>query len=558
MSRPLIVTLLAGALLAKGAAALRAADASSEDDQANLRAAAWLHAQDGPPSNERLEALRMSDPKSYELVKALLAKQQLGLLNPEPKRPAGVAAFAKFENEGSTETQGTARAQVDLPYANVAEVAAASGISVRTQNSNSIDWRPQGGDDRDAQMVDNVLGTVASLRGSAQGLSPIPNGPERESPPPAASAYVEQPHIPAPVSFNAAALPALPAAVHTVDVRDGAVPSSLAADEALFRVGGAGSLEAMSEPQPASQMPPAPSQGWDAHAAGLRKQLAANDMGIPSMGWGKFQQDADTQNVAARAVPVQRGVSRVEVPFPVIDELAIEGSDDAPPSPASSASTGSARTQLAMPAMGTAMSTAQSNEYVSPLLKDNPLLTPMEGPATWGNLNRAFLITSGRLPPTVAAEGTTENAPVTPPAHVNEYLSVLGVKPKPVAPSKPKPNVAQLMTNSYLKGIDWSSNAPDYVPPLSLAAARAPPAPQPTAPQSQSIGQAKLVDVAQTMPDLSAAWSAFSDLQAAGPAPASVAGGDTLTALGLTAQDQPLVPQAPILVQRKAARPTRA
>merc|ERR1719456_968882 len=55
------------------------------------RAAAWmwirLHAWDKQPQPDELAELKSADPNSYAIVSALLAKQQLGVLNPRHPRP---------------------------------------------------------------------------------------------------------------------------------------------------------------------------------------------------------------------------------------------------------------------------------------------------------------------------------------------------------------------------------------------------------------------------------------------------------------------------------------
>jgi len=131
-----------------------------------------------PPKVDELAELNRENPEAYALVKALLTKRSLGLL--DPKHPTasfagptaeqrqnqeaveqGPEAFAKFASPGELESHGHQEslvgttASVALPYANVGSAHADVGLN----------WKPQDGGLSDEQMVQNLLGAVAQLKG---------------------------------------------------------------------------------------------------------------------------------------------------------------------------------------------------------------------------------------------------------------------------------------------------------------------------------------------------------------------------------------------------------
>lgn len=146
--------------------------------QAEVKAKAWLreHASDNP---DELAELKTENPDAYALVKALLTKRSLGLLDPKhptasfaapaPKddsdQPSGAAVFAKFattpkEQLALTGQQTVASAAVPYPEA-AAEPSQVPYPEARGSSQNWMNWKPDGNDD-DA-MVQNVLGAVADL-----------------------------------------------------------------------------------------------------------------------------------------------------------------------------------------------------------------------------------------------------------------------------------------------------------------------------------------------------------------------------------------------------------
>merc|ERR1719159_807888 len=78
------------ALMSLTASAGRAASAAD-------RAQQWMKAQMDPNDKAGLNDLKSSDPNAYAIVQALLAKQQLGLL--DPKHPTANFAGAHKHDE---------------------------------------------------------------------------------------------------------------------------------------------------------------------------------------------------------------------------------------------------------------------------------------------------------------------------------------------------------------------------------------------------------------------------------------------------------------------------
>lgn len=126
------------------------------------RAAAWLREHSDAPNADELDELRSANPTAYAIVKALLTKRSLGLL--DPKHPSASFSAAKAPTEA-----------VPGPEA-FANIAAESGEKPQVQpmypeaptstgHHNWMNWKPQQSAIDDEAMVNNVLGAVASLKG---------------------------------------------------------------------------------------------------------------------------------------------------------------------------------------------------------------------------------------------------------------------------------------------------------------------------------------------------------------------------------------------------------
>lgn len=105
----------------------------------------WLKAHQSP---DDLAELAKADPNSYAIVKALLAKQQMGLLKMGTNNPAA--------SESSSASESSAAGS---SYEEESPAPVSSG------SHNWMSWKPND----DAAMVSNVLGQVAALRGGGSG-----------------------------------------------------------------------------------------------------------------------------------------------------------------------------------------------------------------------------------------------------------------------------------------------------------------------------------------------------------------------------------------------------
>jgi len=136
-------------------------------------ARAWLSAHAAPQADELAE-LRDVNPDAYALVKALLTKRSLGLLDPkhptasfaapahtDDDAPHGAAAFAGLITPEELAQHGKG-SSLDAPPA---ENAVYPDAPAPEQHHDFWNWKPQSSAVSDDAMVQNVLGAVASLKG---------------------------------------------------------------------------------------------------------------------------------------------------------------------------------------------------------------------------------------------------------------------------------------------------------------------------------------------------------------------------------------------------------
>jgi len=136
--------------------------------------------------DDQLGELKIENPGAYTMVRALLTKQKLGLLDPkhptasfapapshEEDQPSGVAAFAKFMKPGEIEHSKPIYSEVQVPEvaSDAASETVASDASVpytqvgRPGPQDWLNWRPAASAaDNDATAVQNILGAVAELK----------------------------------------------------------------------------------------------------------------------------------------------------------------------------------------------------------------------------------------------------------------------------------------------------------------------------------------------------------------------------------------------------------
>lgn len=132
------------------------------------QAAAWLRARDHSPQPDELAELKAENPSAYALVKALLTKRSLGLLDPKHPNPSFMPSSAAQSTSEDAVPQGAAafesiaeesgekpKAQVALAYPDAA---------VAPAHHDWLSWKPSQSAMDDDAMVKNVLGAVAELK----------------------------------------------------------------------------------------------------------------------------------------------------------------------------------------------------------------------------------------------------------------------------------------------------------------------------------------------------------------------------------------------------------
>jgi len=132
-------------------------------------AESWLRAHShGAPSGDELAELKTENPMAYGLVKALLMKRSLGLL--DPRHPTASFAVAKAPAEevpGAEAFREMGRESGDAPKA----AALYPDAPMPTAHHNWMNWKPEQSATDDEAMVNNVLGSVAQLKGGSAGTS---------------------------------------------------------------------------------------------------------------------------------------------------------------------------------------------------------------------------------------------------------------------------------------------------------------------------------------------------------------------------------------------------
>jgi hypothetical protein len=152
------------------------AGANAVSAQVEVNARMWLldHPSNSP---DELDELKVENPDAYALVKALLTKRSLGLLDPKhptasfaappPKdseeQQTGAAVYAKFATT-EKEQEALQGATPNVPYPDApAEQIAVPYPEASEASHDWINWKPHDGATDDEAMVKNVLGTVADL-----------------------------------------------------------------------------------------------------------------------------------------------------------------------------------------------------------------------------------------------------------------------------------------------------------------------------------------------------------------------------------------------------------
>jgi hypothetical protein len=167
-----------------------AAVAAGTTAKAEVSARVWMLDHSDPNSDE-LSELRTENPDAYALVKALLTKRSLGLLDPkhptasfskpapeeEGSHPVGAAVYAKF---ATTDKERQALAGAEPAY----DTSSVEDEVVTPAPSGSHDWlswKPADSAASDDAMVQNVLGSVAGLMGKKVAAPSAPSAPAQPS-----------------------------------------------------------------------------------------------------------------------------------------------------------------------------------------------------------------------------------------------------------------------------------------------------------------------------------------------------------------------------------------
>jgi len=132
------------------------------------------HAAQAPQPDELAE-LKGENPEAYALVNALLTKRSLGLLNPRHPTASFVPPSAAQQQQQEVAEQGpevfsNMLRPGELEAAHVQHEAAEPRVAVPYAavghaNHDWMNWKPQDSATNDDQMVQNVLGAVAELKG---------------------------------------------------------------------------------------------------------------------------------------------------------------------------------------------------------------------------------------------------------------------------------------------------------------------------------------------------------------------------------------------------------
>jgi len=126
----------------------------------------WLSSH-AAPSDDQLAELKGVNPDAYALVKALLMKRSLGLLDPKHPTASFAAAPARAQDEVPQGPEAFQQFQTPAKDAVYADVPAAPSA----HHGDWLNWKPANGAMDDDAMVKSVLGAVANLKAGQQGGS---------------------------------------------------------------------------------------------------------------------------------------------------------------------------------------------------------------------------------------------------------------------------------------------------------------------------------------------------------------------------------------------------
>jgi len=134
-------------------------------------ARSWMQKHEGAqPQGDELAELKTQNPEAYAIVKALLTKRSLGLL--DPRHPS--ASFAKpapVSEDAASGPEAFAKlaSPANVPDHEISASQEAStvyqAVSAPAGHRDWLNWKPKTSAADDEAMVNNVLGAVADLAG---------------------------------------------------------------------------------------------------------------------------------------------------------------------------------------------------------------------------------------------------------------------------------------------------------------------------------------------------------------------------------------------------------
>jgi len=135
-------------------------------------ARSWMQKHEGvQPQGDELAELKTQNPEAYAIVKALLTKRSLGLL--DPRHPS--ASFAKpahASEEAASGPKAFAKLATPADVHRDLEISASQeastvyqAVSAPAGHRDWLNWKPKTSAADDEAMVNNVLGAVADLAG---------------------------------------------------------------------------------------------------------------------------------------------------------------------------------------------------------------------------------------------------------------------------------------------------------------------------------------------------------------------------------------------------------
>jgi len=153
--------------------ALLAAPATSASVFAESAARLWL-SQHGAPKRDELAELRTANPEAFAIVKALLSKRSLGLL--DPKHPTASFSNQQIVPEASADQESPSWRQLLAPPGGAAppiptvSTVALPYAAMPAPPRDWLNWKPQSSVAVDDVIVQNVGGPVADLKDKKLGL----------------------------------------------------------------------------------------------------------------------------------------------------------------------------------------------------------------------------------------------------------------------------------------------------------------------------------------------------------------------------------------------------